>query len=100
MNAREVNVLLTKINARDKFPRWTTPEAMVFTAREWSEDLEHVSLPDAVEAMRDHYAGSDERITIADIIAACPVRSSSWVGNVTEQRLAAEDARIREALTP
>lgn len=94
MNAREVNVLLTKINARDKFPRWTTPEALAFTAREWADDLQHVSLGDAVEAMRDHYAGSDERMTIADIVEACPVRSSSWAGDVTEQRLAAERAAV------
>lgn len=99
MNAREVNVLLTKINARDKFPRWTTPESLAFTATEWADDLEHVALSDAVVAMREHYAVSDERMTIADIVAAVPVRSSSWIGNITEQRLAAEAAG-RPALTP
>lgn len=90
MNAREVNVLLTKINARDRYPRWTTVEEQAFAAREWAEDLAHVELGDAVEAMREHYAGSVERITIADILLACPVRGSSWAGNVTEQRLAQE----------
>lgn len=100
MNAREVNVLLTKINARDKFPRWTTAEALAFTAKEWADDLGHVELSDAIDAMRDHYAGSTERMTIADIIAACPVHSASWGGNITEQRLAAEAAGLRPALTP
>ena len=90
MNAREVNVLLTKINARDRYPRWTTVEEQAFAAREWAEDLGHVELGDAIEAMREHYAASDERITIADIVAACPVRSSSWAGNVTEHRIAQE----------
>lgn len=99
MNAREVNVLLTKINARDKFPRWVTAEALAFTATEWADDLEHVELADAVAAMREHYAATSERMTIADIIEACPVRDSSWVGNITEQRLAAEAAG-RPALTP
>lgn len=99
MNAREVNVLLTKINARDKFPRWTTAEAMAFTAREWADDLEQVALTDAVEAMREHYAATDERMTISDIVASCPVRSSSYAGNITEQRLAAEAAG-QKALEP
>ncbi|MGF3055638.1 hypothetical protein [Microbacterium sp. YY-01] len=99
MIAREANVLLTKINARDKFPRWSTPEEMAFAAREWAEDLEHVALGDAVAAVRQHYAVSSERITVSDLLDACPVRDSSWAGNITEQRLAAEAAG-RRALTP
>lgn len=94
MIAREANVLLLKINARDKFPRWTTPEDLAFAAREWAEDLSGVSLDDALVAMRDHYAGSSERMTIADVIAACPVRDASWAGNVTELRLARQAAQL------
>lgn len=99
MNAREVNVLLTKINARDKFARWTTAEALAFTAREWADDLAQVALADAVEAMSEHYAATDERMTISDLLAACSVRSSSYAGNITEQRLAAEAAG-QKALEP
>lgn len=54
---------------------------------------------DALAAARDHYrdAPLDDRgrapsLKPRHIVEACaePVRSASWVGNVTEQRLAAE----------
>lgn len=94
MIAREANILLLKINARDKFPRWTTAEDLAFAAREWAEDLSDVALDDALVAMRGHYASSSERMTIADVIAACPIRDSSWAGNITELRLARETAAL------
>ena len=96
MSEDEAVVLLSKINTRDKFPRWVTDEDLAFTAVEWAEDLADVSLVDAIAAMKAHYAQSSERMTIADVNERVPVRSSSWAGNVTEQRLARE---ARQAVT-
>lgn len=100
MNADEANVLLVKIMARDKFRRWQSAAELAYTATEWADDLAHVPLSDALDAMRDHYAETNEPLTISDIIAAVPVRSSSWAGNITEQRLAAEAAGTVKALEP
>lgn len=100
MNADEANVLLVKVMARDKFRRWQTASELAFTANEWADDLAHVPLSDALDAMREHYAGTSEPLTISDVLAAVPVRSSSWAGNITEQRLAAEAAGVQKALEP
>lgn len=94
MNADEVNVLLVKVLARDKFPRWRTPQELAFTAKEWAHDLSRVPLDVALEAMWAHYAVTDEPLTIKDINEFAPLRSSSYAGNITEQRLAREQREI------
>ncbi|WP_295104424.1 hypothetical protein [uncultured Microbacterium sp.] len=94
MNAGETNVLLVKVMVRDKYPRWRTPQELAVAANEWADDLPHVSLDDALAAMRAHYAVSDEPMTIRDVNEFAPLRSSSHAGNVTEQRLAAERAEL------
>lgn len=63
----------------------------------------------AMSAAVEHYrdAPLDEfdrapRLMPRHIVEACeePLHNSSWIGNITEQRLAAEAAGIRPALTP
>lgn len=90
MNAREANVLLTKISYRDQYPRWRSPEDQATAAQEWADDLADVPLNVALEAMREHYAVERRPLMIADIRDAVPLRDSSWAGNITEQRLARE----------
>lgn len=99
MNADEAIVLLLKVNSRDKFPRWRTEQVLAFDAREWAEDLADVPLDVAIDAMRAHYALTREPLTIADIREFVPVHNSSWAGDITAQRLAAEAAGQR-ALEP
>lgn len=95
MSPREANVLLTKITLLDgRFKR--SPEEQAQMATAWAPVLADVSLEDAIVAVNDHYAVETRGIMPADIVEACPVRSSSWAGNVTEQRLAAE----RREVTP
>lgn len=99
MSPREANVLLTKIALLDgRFKR--TPEEQAQMAVAWAEVLAEVALNAAIEAVTEHYAAETRGIMPADIVEACPVRSSSWVGNVTEQRLAAEAAGRVKALEP
>lgn len=91
MNAREANVLLTQVSMLDgRFKR--TPEEQAQMAIAWASVLVDVDLQPALDAVNDHYAAETRGIMPADIVAACPVRSSSWAGNVTEQRLARERA--------
>lgn len=93
MNAREANVLLTHITLLDgRFKR--TPEEQAQMAVAWSGVLADVTLEDARGAVDEHYAVETRGVMPADIVAACPVRSSSWAGNVTEQRLASERAAV------
>lgn len=94
MNADQANVLLVKVLARDTFPRWKTAQELAFTAKEWAEDLADVPVEVAIDAMRAHYAVTREPLTIADIREFTPLRSSSWAGNVTEQRLARERGEL------
>lgn len=93
MSPREANVLLTKIALFDgRFKR--SPEEQAQMATVWAPVLGDVSLEDAMVAVNDHYASETRGIMPADIVSACPVRSSSWAGNVTEQRLAAERREV------
>lgn len=92
-------MLLTKVTMRDRFPRWQTPAELAAAAREWADDLWDVSLEDALDAMREHYATERTPLMIADVREFVPVHNSSWAGDVTEQRLAAEAAGQR-ALEP
>lgn len=91
MSPREANVLLTKIALVD---RWFKRDAdsAVAQAEAWADLLADVSLDDALAAVTEHYRAEGRSIMPADIVAACvqPQRSASWVGNATEQRLAAE----------
>lgn len=99
MNAREANVLLTKITLLDgRFKR--TPEEQAQMAIAWADVLVDVELGAAMDAVNDHYASETRGIMPADIIAAVPLHNSSWAGNITEQRLAAEAAGLRPALEP
>lgn len=89
MNAREANVLLVKLNYRDEYPRWRTPQDLAAAATEWADDLADVPLEVAIVAMREHYAAERRPMMITDVIAAVPpTRGVSEAGNVTEQRLA------------
>lgn len=90
MNAAEANVLLTKAALVDRWMKFSTPQEAADAAKEWATVLADVELDEALVALADHYASERRSIMPADIVAACPVRSSSWVGNVTEQRLARE----------
>ena len=69
----------------------------------WADVLEDVSVDDARWALKEHYKVSRDSIMPADIVelveARNPLRDASWAGNVTEQRLAAEAAGERPALT-
>lgn len=99
MSPREANVLLTRVALLDgRYKR--APEEQAQMAVVWAEVLADVALDDAVAAVTDHYATETRAIMPADIVEACPVRSSSWIGNVTEQRLAAEAAGRVRALEP
>ncbi len=93
MSPREANVLLTHVTLLDgRFKR--TPEEQAQMATAWAGVLVDVSLDAARSAVNDHYATETRSIMPADIVAACPVWSSSWAGNVTEQRLAAEQRAV------
>lgn len=101
MNADEANVLLTKAALVDRWMRFSTPQELVEAAREWAITLASIPLDVALEALAAHYATERRSIMPADIVDfAPPLRSSSWVGNATEQRLAAEAAGQRKALEP
>ena len=93
MSPREANVLLTHVTLLDaRFKR--TPEEQAQMATAWAGVLAAVPLDAALAAVDDHYAAETRGIMPADIVAAVPVRSSSWAGNVTEQRLARERAEL------
>lgn len=91
MNARETNIVLTRIALLDgRFKR--TPEEQAQMAIAWADVLTEVPLDAALAAVTEHYQTEARGIMPADIIAAAPVvRSASWVGNVTEQRLAGKE---------
>lgn len=66
MNAREANVFLTKAALLDgRFRR--TPEEQADMAVAWAEVLVDVTLPDALEALRQHYRAEARAITPADV---------------------------------
>ena len=67
----------------------------------WYSVIGHLDYTDALAAAQGHYR-VERRLLPADLITACeePERLSSWAGNVTEQRLAAEAAGLRPALGP
>ncbi len=94
MNAREANVLLTQIALLDgRFKR--SPEEQAQMAVAWAGVLADVEMADAVAAVNEHYTVETRGIMPADIAAAVPpLQSASWVGNVTEQRLAQERAAV------
>lgn len=94
MNARQANVLLTHVTLLDgRFKR--TPEEQAQMAIAWAEVLGEVELDAALVAVNDHYTTETRGIMPADIVAAMPpVRSSSYAGNITEQRLAREQSEV------
>lgn len=95
MNAHEANVLLVKAAMVDRWMKFQTPQELAAAANEWAVVLAEVSLDTAVEAMTAHYAAETRSIMPADIVAAMPpLRSSSYVGNITEQRLAGERGEL------
>ena len=101
MNADEANVLLTKAALVDRWMRFGTPQELAAAAKEWATVLAEVSLDVALEALTAHYATERRSIMPADVVDfAPPRRDSSWVGNITEQRLAAEAAGQVKALEP
>lgn len=74
----------------------------------WHHVIGDLPYIDAFTAAGDHYRyaevddmGRAVRLMPRHIVQACeePVRNSSWAGNITEQRLAAEAAG-RPVLTP
>lgn len=95
MNADEANVLLTKAALVDRWMRFGTPQELAAAAKEWATVLADVSLDTAFEALSAHYATERRSIMPADIVEFAPVlRSSSYAGNVTEQRLAREQKEL------
>ena len=71
----------------------------------WHQVIGDLDYVEALAAVRDHYRdaevderGRAPRLMPRHLTAVCvePVRSSSWAGNVTEQRLARE---ARQAVT-
>lgn len=95
MTPREVNALLAYAQAAHDARLKQDPQDRMVRATSWARKLEHVSVAEAQAAVDDFYslAGGDP-IGLADLLAACPVRSSSWAGNVTEQRLARERGEL------
>lgn len=99
MNAVETNVLLTKIALVDRWFK-RSPAEQADMAEAWSGILADVPLEVGVSAVDEHYATERRSIMPADILDAMPpLRSSSYAGNITEQRLAAEAAG-QKALEP
>ena len=95
MNAAEANVLLTKAALVDRWMKFGTPQELAAAANEWATVLVHVPLDVALEALKAHYASERRSIMPADIVDFAPVlRSSSYAGNVTEQRLARERSEL------
>lgn len=95
MNAGEANVLLTKAALVDRWMKFGTPQELAAAAKEWATVLADVSLDTALEALTAHYATERRSIMPADIVEFAPVlRSSSYAGNVTEQRLARERSEL------
>jgi len=78
VNAREVNILLTKAALRDPRMKRVNAAEQKDMAVEWATDLAGVSLDDALEAVRAHYAVSREPIMIADILERCGVVEDPW----------------------
>ena len=88
-------MLLTKAALVDRWMRFSTPQELVAAAKEWANVLAEVTLDVALEALTAHYATERRSIMPADIVDfAPPLRSSSYAGNVTEQRLARERAEV------
>lgn len=95
MNAHEANVLLTKAAVLDRWMKPGSPEELAAAAREWAVVLADVPLATALDALSAHYAVERRSIMPADIVEFVPpVRSSSYAGNITEQRLARERAEL------
>ncbi|MGI0521814.1 hypothetical protein ABY45_14660 [Microbacterium maritypicum] len=95
MNAGEANVLLTKAALVDRWMKFGTPQELAAAAKEWATVLADVPLDVALEALSAHYAIERRSIMPADIVDFAPVlRSSSYAGNVTEQRLAREQKEL------
>ena len=95
MNAAEANVLLTKAALVDRWMKFGTPQEAAAAAKEWATVLAEVPLEAGLEALAAHYATERRSIMPADIVDFAPVlRSSSYAGNITEQRLAAERAEL------
>lgn len=96
MNAAEANVLLTKAALVDRWMKFGTPQELAAAAKEWATVLADVPLGTALEALTAHYATERRSIMPADIVDFAPVlRSTSYAGNVTEQRLAREQKELK-----
>ena len=94
MNAHEANVLLTKAAMVDRWMKFQTPQELAAAANEWASVLADVSLEAGIEALTAHYATERRSIMPADIVEFAPLRSASYAGNITEQRLARERAEL------
>lgn len=93
MNAEEAIIVLTEIAAVDPRQRRTAPDLAV-AGEMWADMLTDISLAEARVAVREFYAVESRSIMPADVLERVPVRASSWVGNVTEQRLAREARQV------
>lgn len=78
MNAREVNVFLTRAALLDPRMKRTDPAEQRDMAKAWAEVLADVPLEVALEALTEHYRGSRDTITLSDVVAFAQVEAAPY----------------------
>jgi hypothetical protein len=69
VNARDVNIMLTKAALLDARMKRNDPVEQADMATEWAFILHDVTLPAALDAVRAHYRRETRTITPADVVA-------------------------------
>lgn len=100
MNAREANVLLTRVALLDgRFKR--TPEEQAQMAIAWAGVLASVPLDQALAAVNEHYAAETRGIMPADIVAAVEERSDAARDLTVQREMRERDEWLRShGITP
>lgn len=80
MNAREANILLTRVAMLD--PYWRRMEAVeqAERAQAWADVLDDVSLTVGLEAVTAHYRASSTTLMPADVLEYAGVTADPWAG--------------------
>lgn len=87
MNAREANVLLTKVALLDPWPKRTDPAHQAAVAAEWAVLLADVSLEAGVWAVREHYKRETRPLLPADVLRLIDERADELAPTVTDEVL-------------
>lgn len=89
MDAREANVLLTRVALLDPRFGWTDEETQASRAETWADALADVSLEDALAAAVEHYRVTRDRLMPVDVVSRCPAVGDDGEAQARAEWLAA-----------